>query len=963
MRENDVLFGFRVTRMRVLSELGGALVELEHEQSGALLCWLNRPDENKAFAIALKTPPTDSTGVFHILQHSVYDGSERYPVKDPFAELQKSSVLTYYNGLTFPDKAVFIGSSRNDLDFLNLIDLKLDGVLFPSVLQKPEIFRQEGWRYELTGKMPHYQGIILNEMKGDAATVDSAMDMGICRILYPDTCYGFDSGGNPEQIPDITYEALCKAHQTYYHPSNMRISLVGEIQIEAVLEKIDSYLNRFERRPVDFPIPMQQPIPASANVLPYEIEEDESTEDRAVIGCGMLVGTFDDRERFFAASFLIDYLVGDAEAPLRRAVIDQGLAEKFEILHYEWMQQPLAYWVATNTDQAKLPLLYATIRKTLSGIVEQGLDHERFEACFHRFAFQKRDRDAGIWSQMRSVNEAIDVFNTWLYDGDPADALLAEPILDALSKKLHTGYFEQLIRELFLENRHTATVLLVPSHTLGAEKREKERARLEATRAVWTDADYARLNEEAEALRAWQQTPDGPEALAAIPKLKLSDLNDRPAPLSCESIQQNGVQVLHHTVNSNLAYLKAFFTANDLSIEELPLLRTLCGLLGKLPTTLYGRDALPLAIKRTTGRLNIEPKVLPGTSPDRCRVLLSASIVCAKEQTKPAAELLGEVLTQTIWEDVELVRETLRQMLISARSPLLVNGERYAASRIRASLTAQGAADEQIAGVSYIRWLEQTIRSECFSTLLAQMQELAACLFTRERLTLSCSEVVSKSALDALMRMLPTGGSACDTEAIYSPNAIRQEGIVIPSVHGFVATGSNLYRHEKQFSGSIPVLSRILNYSYLLNEIRMQGGANSSTLYIENKEDLLFLTSRDPQPARSIDIIRRAPEFVRKFVAASPDLTGAILSSASTVLDPLRNAEEKMAEAEARCFCGISEEEIVRQYQQLLNTTPEDLLSLCDALEDVVRDNAICIVANREQLSNCGDLLQSIISV
>lgn len=960
MRENDVLFGFRVTRMRVFPELGGALVEMEHEKTGASLCWLNRPDENKAFVLSFKTPPFDSSGVFHVLGHSVFCGSDKYAIKDPFAAFKKNSVQTFFNYRVYSDKTVFMGSSRNDRDLLNLLDVNFDAVLHPAIYQRPEIFRQEGWRYEAEGQSLNYQGIVFNEMKGDAASVEGELDNELSRRLFPDTCYQFEAGGNPLLIPELTYETLCATHRMYYHPSNLRISLVGEIDINTVLERIDSCLDGFERRSVDFSIPIQQPIQATASVLPYEIEEDEPLEDRAVIGCGMLLGTYQDREKFFAASLLMDYLAGDAQAPLRRAIIDRGLAEKFEIVVFDWVQQPIAWWQATNTDQSKLPLLYAAIRKTLSDIVEQGLDHERFEACFHHFAFQKRDRDAS-W-EPRSINEALEMLNTWLYGGDPADALIVEPILDALSKKLHTGYFEQLIRELFLENRHTATVLLVPSHTLSAEKLEKERAQLEAARAVWTDADYARLDAETEALRAWQQTPDSPEALAAIPKLQLSDLNDRPAPLHCEPITQNGIPVLHHTVYSNLAYFKAFFAANDLLIDELPLLKVMCGLLGKLPTTLYPRDELPLAIKRTIGRLRIEPWILPGTTPDRCRVLLTASVACTKEQVQSAAELLGELLTQTVWEDVELTRETLRQMLIGSRSPLLVDGYRYAASRVRSSLTAQGMASEQIGGVSFIRWLEQTIQINELPALLEQMQALAARLFTRDRLTLSCSQVVSKSALGALVRLLPVTDTVCDIEASYPPNAILQEGIVIPFSVGFVATGSNLSRHGKTFSGSLPVLSHILNYTYLWNEIRMQGGANKSNLQIVNNDDLIFATSRDPQPARSIDIIRRAPEFVRKFVSSAPDLTGSILSSASAVLDPLRNAEEKMAEAEERWFRGISEEEIVRRYQQLLNTTPEDLLALCDALEDVVRDNAICIVANRDQLSGCGHLLNHIIS-
>ncbi|MBR0507430.1 MAG: insulinase family protein [Clostridia bacterium] len=949
--------------MRMFPELGGTLTELEHERSGAKLCWLNRPDENAGFCIALKTPISNSTGVSHILQHTVFCGSEQYRVKDLHQEFRKNSVLTFWNARTYPDKTVYLGSSRNGRDFLNLLDINLDGILHPAVLHRPEIFRQEGWRYEFEGNVPVYQGIVLNEMRGDCAAVDSIVDNELFRLLYPDNCYRFESGGNPLKIPDLTYEALCEAHQKYYHPSNMRISLSGEIDAEAVLERLDSYLRAYERKPIETDIPLQQPIPPAANVLSYEIDEDESPESRSVIGCGLLLGSFDDRERLLAAALLIEYLAGDSKAPLSRAVIDRGLAEKFEFILFDWLQQPTVYWQATNTDPEKLPMLYATIREVLGGIVERGLDHDRFEACFHRFAFRLRDRDA-IGELPRSVNETLSMLNTWLYGGDPADALLAEPFIASLSEKLHTGYYEQLIRELFLENRHTATVLLVPSRTLGAEKRDLERTRIEAERAVWTDADRKRLDAETEALRRWQQTPDSDDALASVPKLTLNDLNDRPPLPHCDPAERNGVPVLYHTVESGLSYCKAFFAADDLSEADLPLLPLLCELLGKLPTARLDRDALPLAINKTIGKLTVSPLILPGSVPDRCRILLSAAVACTRDQTVSAATLLSELLTETVWTDAELLRETLRQMLIDERSSLLKDGGyRYAETRVLASQTAQGFVNEQISGVSYLRWLERAVRINDCTDLLSRLKSLAHRIFARERLTLSCSESVPDAALSILTETIPVSGFPRPAEAVFAPWEIRAEGFIIPSEVGYAVLGNNTYRHGRPFFAGISVFSILLSYSYLWDEIRLKGGAADCGLRSPSNGDLLFESYGDPQPVRSIEVMRHAAEFVRNYVSTGPDLTGSILSAAAILLDRLRTAEEKMAEAERRWFLGITDEEAVRQYQELLHTTPDDLLQLCDALDDIVRDNAICVIGGKDLLKSCGDMLDSVISI
>ncbi len=962
MEIGTIVNGFRVTCVRELAEMDAKLWEMEHVKTGAQLVWIDRREENKAFSIAFKTLPEDSTGVFHILEHSVLCGSDRYPVKEPFVELLKSSVRTFLNALTYPDKTVYPVSSRNDRDFLNLIDVYLDAVLHPLIYHKPEIFRQEGWRYEGEGDDLCYQGVVFNEMKGAFASPQTLLYNEIQRALFPDNCYRHVSGGDPECIPDLTYEQFIANHRKYYHPSNARISLVGSIDVDAVLGKIDSFLAPYDRIEADFTIPMQKPVDRIVREIPFEIGAEEPAENRAIVTRATVLGSFETGERNFAASVLTDYLTGDNDAPLKRAVIDRGLAQDFSLEMDDSMQQSVIFWQAMNTEADKREAIEQTVRETLETIVSKGLDRERLSACLHSFAFRMRDREEG-WLP-RSLNEALSLLNTWLYGGDPADALLVEEPLKALEEKLGTDTFETLIRELFLDNEHSATIVLVPSKTLGTEKREKEAARVKAESAAWTEADRARVRKEAETLRAFQQTPDSEEALKTIPMLKLSDLSDEPDRVTAEPTERNGVTVLDNTVDSGMAYLRAYFAADDLTLDELPLLSVMTSLLGSLATARHTRSELPLAVKNTIGKLDFSPIVFPGKTPEACRVLLNVSAACLREQSVGTAALLGEILTETRWDDDALLDEILKQTLVGAKLSLPAMGHRYGMMRVAAQQTAFGAADEKTGGISFIQWMSAIDEKgdEAMKDLMNRLGALAKRLFVRERLTVARSEAFCDEAVDTLIFALPHGAAPEAAYASYPVSAFAREGVTIPAQVGFAVMGSNLMRHGRTYSGAFPVLANVLNYMYLWNEIRVQGGAYGCGFIPRDHGDILFYTYRDPQTKRSLGVIRNAAEFLRSFCEGKPDLTGFILSAVPSV-DPLRTAAAKVDTAAAYWFRGITREEIVDRYRALIATTPEDLLALCPAFEDLAADDAVCVVAGRDQIDACADVLETVLNV
>lgn len=602
MKVGTILHGFAVQRVRELDELQAKLWEMEHIKSGAQLCWLERADENKAFSIAFKTLPEDSTGVFHILEHSVLCGSDKYPVKEPFVELLKSSVQTFLNAMTFPDKTVYPVSSRNDQDFLNLMDVYLDAVFHPAIYHRPEIFRQEGWRYEGDKDGLCYQGVVLNEMKGTFSNPESILRNTEKELLFPDTCYRFVSGGDPDRIPDLTYEAFIAAHKKYYHPSNSRISLVGSVEINSVLQKLDDFLREFDVSSEKTAIAYQKPVESVERTVSYAIGENESSHQRTIVSCASLMGTYRDRVRNYATAVLADYLTGDDDAPLKRAVLEQGLCQDFAVTVHDGMLQSLVSWEAWYTDQELLPHLRSTIHDTLTEIVKKGLDKERLDASLCQFAFRMRDRDSG--GSPRSLNEALELLDTWLYGGDPAEGVTVEQPIRELLEKRDSGYFEELIRKLFLDNDHTVTVILVPSNTFSHEKAEREQQRITVAANRWTSAEWDTFAKETEALKQWQQTPDSEDALAAIPMLRLDDLPDAPEPVEVMQTHCQDIPMLCHKLPSELAHFRVHFLATDLETWELPALSIFCRLLGSMAAGRHSRSLLPLQIKRTLGQLD-----------------------------------------------------------------------------------------------------------------------------------------------------------------------------------------------------------------------------------------------------------------------------------------------------------------------------------------------------------------------
>lgn len=950
---------FDLLHTRPVEDVGGTLWEMEHKKTGTKLVWLERPDENMTFTICFKTIPEDSTGVFHILEHSVLCGSEKYPCKEPFVELMKSSLQTFLNAMTFPDKTLYPVSSRNRQDYLNLISVYMDAVFHPAIYHMPEIFRQEGWRYEVTDTAePIYQGVVFNEMKGAYSSVDSVLEREMNRLLFPNTCYCHDSGGDPKHIPELTYEQFIASHRKYYHPSNALIVLDGRVDLGEILTLLDSYLSQYDRQDRDFAIPVQPVLPYREVESSYEIGADEDTTARTIVSCGRLLCTYDDQETIYAAQVLANYLAGDSEAPLKRAVLSAGLGQDVRVQLHEGIQQAWLGWEVWNTDREKLPELKALVKRTLIDQADAGLDYGRLAACIDNLAFSLLDRDSGGYP--RGLMETVNILESWLYGGDPAQNLSFRQIVEGLRTKAQNSCFEELLRRTLLDDGTGILIVLNPNPNLGEEKRQQEQKRLNDAWAAMNDEARRQIRAEGEAIRLWQQTPDTAEAAASVPVLTLSDVPPEPIPLTVSVEQIGNNRLLCHKLDSRLTYLDLCFCASDLSVEDLPLAALLSSLLGKLATKVHDSTTLQNLVKQHIGSLQFSVETFP-RGLDHCRVEFIARSVCLPERREQAARLLEEILTGTVFEDQALLLDTLRQIRTNTQMRLISWGNQYAIFRVSARRTAAGAANEHLNGVSFIRWIDRQCRASENdpNTLLAQLAALAKKLFTRERLTLSVSDNLGHPLMEAIPQAFPAVGIPPISEGAFPLLPPCREGIVIPADIAYAVRGANLTAYGMPFHGNILALSKLLSLEYLWNVIRVQGGAYGAGFFGNTSGDLNFYTYRDPNPTRSLDCFARSAEFLRSFCQSSGQLDKFILGAVSDTEPPL-GTKEKIQLAESRYFKGISEQDICQLRRELLSTTAAELLNLSTTLEQVANSDNICVVGGKAQLDICGGILTAV---
>ncbi|MGN8830941.1 insulinase family protein [Selenomonas montiformis] len=957
MEVKDIIHGFRVLRKSEIGETNSVGWLLEHEKSGARLFFLQNQDDNKVFSISFRTPPVDDTGVAHIVEHSTLCGSRKYPLKEPFVELVKGSLNTFLNAMTYPDKTMYPVASRNDKDFQNLMDVYLDAVFYPAMRDNPQVLMQEGWHYEI--EKPEdalsYSGVVYNEMKGALSAPDDLLESRIMSSLYPDTTYGFESGGDPEAIPDLTQEKFLAFHERYYHPSNSYIYLYGDLNIEEKLAYLDEeYLSRFDRIPVPSRIDRQ---PAFSQLVrwsgEYPVSEEEDTKEKTFLALNWVVGDSLNSRDMMGLEILEHALLRTPAAPLRKALIDARIGKDVDSNFEDDILQPFFSIIVNNAEADRAEAFRELVLNTLQNLADRGLDRTLLEASVNLLEFRLRESDYG--SAPKGLIYGIRAMKTWLYDGQPEDSLRYEENLAAIREGLDQGYFEDLIRRYFLQNTHSTLLVLSPDKTL-AEKRERElQERLAEKKAAMSPQEIQDVIRATRALKERQQSPESEEALRTIPVLGLSDIRRETyeLPLSVREIE--GTTVLFSDIETNgIVYLNLYFDAQTVPQEYLPYAYLLSELLGNVDTSEHTYAELANYKNLYTGGVAYELTTYTRNGePDSNLPKFRIKAKALREKLPQLFLLLDEVLNRSRFTDAKRIRELLEQEQASMEVNLQRSAHQVVASRLAGYIHEAGRyADE--GGLPFYQFIRDLLQhfDEALPKMQAVFQELMPRLFNQHRLIISVTErEEGYPAIEQGFRKFRQTLSAKEfaPETYHWTLQALNEGLFSSSRVQYVSKGANFIQLGYPFTGSMHVLETILRYGYFWTKIRVQGGAYGAFTNFNRNGMMYFGSYRDPNLRETLDVFDGTAAYLRQFSASDREMDKFIIGTMSVIDTPL--TPQMKGNAAATCWLrGISRADRQKNREQILDTRQEDIRNLAETIDACMKQNVFCVFGGQEKL-------------
>ena len=957
MKINDKIHGFTVTDAQHLSEIGCDVYTLIYEKNSARLVFFDRDDDNKTFSIAFKTLPTDSTGVFHILEHSVLCGSEKYPLKDPFVELLKSSLNTFLNAMTFQDKTMYPVSSRNEKDFLNLVSIYLDAVFAPLAVKNKNAFLQEGWHYEIgEGGEFEYNGVVYNEMRGDYASVDSVIDRHMNDMLYCGTPYAYDSGGDPDEIINLKYEDFVAAHQKYYHPSNAEIFLDGAVDIDKTLELIGSYLCRYEysEKAREISIPRATINEPKYTEAEYEVSESEGTADRTRMSIGAIIGDFSEMEKLIAVGIINTTLFSNNESVIKKKIIESGLCEDMVATLRDGIYEPSEMFDFINVkdggERELHELFYSSMREL---IASGGMDKDELYANINFAEFRIREKDFG--SLPIGVAYAMTSLESLLYSDDPVQNLRFAKALENLRAGVEKGYFDTLLEELVVNNPKTATLVLHPSLTLGDRRREKRRKRLDAEVKEMTGAERAIIEKELEALDLWQNLPESEEALATIPTLTLDDIEKKPQMTPTEIYDVGGTAVIRHPINTNgITYIEMWFDITDVKRDELSYIALLNFLLGNLETDFHSATEIQRLVKAKLGGFDTKFVALTknedGKAVPKMYFTVSASALEANEGE--LAPIIKEILCHTKFTNLTAIKNIIRQTVISTEESFSSTGHQIGMGRCAAASGIESAAREYYNGYEAYLFFKEMDKN--FDDRKEEIKEKLSSILrrytVRERLTVAITSQNAQGLENELIGLVKSGNKTkpvCNISTI----PLAHEGIAIPADIGFAAMAYNVYAIAESPRGSFDVARVLIGYEYLWSKIRVNGGAYGAGMSAGISGTLGFYTYRDPNPAASIATIREVAKFLRAFAETGHDITKYIIGAIGDS-SQIKTPRMRGSLATQRHLRGISYEDECALRESMLTTDMDELISIANVIEKCISSAAVCIVGAKGLLDD-----------
>lgn len=942
---------------------------LRHKKSGARIAILSNNDDNKVFYIGFRTPPEDETGVPHIIEHTTLCGSKKFPVKDPFIELAKGSLNTFLNAMTYPDKTVYPVASCNDQDFKNLMDVYLDAVFNPNITKYEEIFKQEGWHYELTGKDDELKinGVVYNEMKGAYSSPDEVLSSQIYRSLFPDNTYSKDSGGNPEYIPKLTYEAYLDFYHKYYHPSNSYIYLYGDMDVVERLEWLDKeYLSLYDYKKVNSEINKQPAFDEIKNVeAQYSITMDDSQENKTYLSYNRVVGDSLD-EMLYQAFDVLDYaLVSSPGAPVKQALIDAGIGDDVYGSYDAGILQPVFSFVAKNANASQADEFESIIESTLKEVVKTGINKEALLAGINSSEFKFREADFGQFP--KGLLFGLNCLDSWLFDDmKPFIHLECLGTFAKLRKAVDTDYFEKLIQEYLLDNTHGSSVTVKPKRGLGNEREEALAKELSNYKASLSDEEIKKLIEDTEHLKKYQEEPSSDEDLRKLPMLTRADMKKNAMPFSNIEDELLDVKVVRHDIESNgIDYISFLFDAGDFAQSELGYLGFFTNALGLVSTEKYSYTDLANATNIYTGGISTGTASHPDIK-DRNNFVFKFEVklkVLEKNLDK-ALELMEQMLLTSDFTDTKRLGELVAQIKARLQANLSSSGHLVAAMRSMSSFSRYALYQDELKGVAFYRSICRIEKelSESPKSVSDKLAAIAKKLFARNRMLISFTgnNEAYGNAKPSLEKVIAGFNkmSAVGNQAEVHFNTAK-EAFIDASQIQYVAKTGDFICEGYEYTGALRLLRIILSYDYLWINVRVKGGAYGCMNTFLRSGESYFVSYRDPNLSDTLDVYDRIPEYIKSFSPDERDMTKYIIGTFSALDTPM-NPEAKGSRSLSAYLEGITYEQIQKERNEILNAQPEDIRRLADLVEAVLKKDSICVIGNENMIKESAGLFENV---
>ena len=942
---------------------------LRHKKSGARIAILSNNDDNKVFYIGFRTPPEDETGVPHIIEHTTLCGSKKFPVKDPFIELAKGSLNTFLNAMTYPDKTVYPVASCNDQDFKNLMDVYLDAVFNPNITKYEEIFKQEGWHYELTGKDDELKinGVVYNEMKGAYSSPDEVLSSQIYRSLFPDNTYSKDSGGNPEYIPKLTYEAYLDFYHKYYHPSNSYIYLYGDMDVVERLEWLDrEYLSLYDYKKVNSEINKQPAFDEIKNVeAQYSITMDDSQENKTYLSYNRVVGDTLD-EMLYQAFDVLDYaLVSSPGAPVKQALIDAGIGDDVYGSYDAGILQPVFSFVAKNANASQADEFESIIENTLKEVVKTGINKEALLAGINSSEFKFREADFGQFP--KGLLFGLNCLDSWLFDDmKPFIHLECLGTFAKLRKAVDTDYFEKLIQEYLLDNTHGSSVTVKPKRGLGNEREEALAKELSNYKASLSDEEIKKLIEDTEHLKKYQEEPSSDEDLRKLPMLTRADMKKNAMLFSNIEDELLDVKVVRHDIESNgIDYISFLFDAGDFAQSELGYLGFFTNALGLVSTEKYSYTDLANATNIYTGGISTGTASHPDIK-DRNNFVFKFEVklkVLEKNLDK-ALELMEQMLLSSDFTDTKRLGELVAQIKARLQANLSSSGHLVAAMRSMSSFSRYALYQDELKGIAFYRsicHIEKEL-SESPKSVSDKLAAIAKKLFARNRMLISFTgnNEAYGNAKPSLEKVIAGFNkmSAIGNQAEVHFNTAK-EAFIDASQIQYVAKTGDFICEGYEYTGALRLLRIILSYDYLWINVRVKGGAYGCMNTFLRSGESYFVSYRDPNLSDTLDVYDRIPEYIKSFSPDERDMTKYIIGTFSALDTPM-NPEAKGSRSLSAYLEGITYEQIQKERNEILNAQPEDIRRLADLVEAVLKKDSICVIGNENMIKESAGLFENV---